>query len=123
MNNARAILTRQEPAWKVCGNSNYQSLYRWLLDTDLVIHSEEFRLGAYIFGLLSIIPFAFFVLFIASVFFVTTVLTSFVWTFFICSALMIGLMVLVPLLFGFSIIAGFLIVGYYVYKQTKAKSN
>ncbi|KAG2192846.1 hypothetical protein INT46_010873 [Mucor plumbeus] len=90
---------------------------------------QEFKLGVYIFGLLSVIPAAFFLLFLALVIIFTTVLVSFVWIFFVCSALTIGLMILVPILFVCSIIVGFLTVGYYVYqyllrlRQANRKTN
>lgn len=91
--------------------------------------SQEFRLGVYIFGLLSVIPAAFFLLFLALVILFTTVLVSFVWTFFVFSALTIGLMILVPILFACSITVGFLIIGYGAYqyllrlKQANKKTN
>ncbi|GAN03651.1 hypothetical protein MAM1_0045d03106 [Mucor ambiguus] len=90
---------------------------------------EEFRLGVYIFGLLSIIPTACFLLFLAIVILVSTVVASFIWTFFVFSTLTLGLMVLVPILMACSVAAGFFIVGYHVYhymlglKQANKKAN
>ncbi|KAL7323998.1 hypothetical protein PS15p_210578 [Mucor circinelloides] len=77
---------------------------------------EEFRLGVYIFGLLSVVPTAFFLLFLAIVVLISTVVASFIWTFFVFSALTLGLMVLVPILMACSVTVGFFIVGYDVYQ-------
>ncbi|KAK4513639.1 uncharacterized protein ATC70_005643 [Mucor velutinosus] len=76
---------------------------------------EEFRLGVYVFGLLSVIPTACFLLFLAVVVLLSTVVASFIWTFFVFSALTLGLMVLVPILMACSVTVGFFIVGYHVY--------
>ncbi|KAI8640644.1 hypothetical protein BD408DRAFT_444978 [Parasitella parasitica] len=78
---------------------------------------EEFRLGVYIFGLFSALPAAVFLLFFTLVIFITTVLVGFVWTFFVFSALTIGLAILVPILMGCSVTVGFLIVGYDIYQH------
>ncbi|KAI7890532.1 uncharacterized protein EV154DRAFT_552243 [Mucor mucedo] len=77
---------------------------------------QEFRLGVYIFGLLSVIPAAIFVLFLSSVVFITSVLVSFIWTFFVFSAGAFGLIILLPILFSISIAVAFLIVGHDVYQ-------
>lgn len=77
---------------------------------------QEFRLGVYIFGLLSMIPSALFLLFLAVVVFSTTIFVGLAWTFFVFSALTVGLMFLVPILIGCSIIVGGLIAGYDVYQ-------
>ncbi|KAF1801734.1 hypothetical protein FB192DRAFT_1374373, partial [Mucor lusitanicus] len=90
---------------------------------------EEFRLGVYIFGLLSVIPTACFLLFLAVVVLVSTVVASFIWTFFVFSALTLGLMVLVPILMACSVTVGFFIIGYHGYryvvglKQANKKAN
>lgn len=90
---------------------------------------EEFRLGVYIFGLLSVIPTACFLLLLAIVVLVSTVVASFIWTFFVFSALTLGLMVLVPILIACSVTVGFFIIGYHVYhyvvgfKQANKKAN
>lgn len=86
-------------------------------------------MGVYIFGLLSVIPTTCFLLFLAIVVLVSTVVASFIWTFFVFSALTLGLMVLVPILMACSVTAGFFIVGYHVYhyllrlKQANKKAD
>lgn len=62
------------------------------------------------------IPSALFLLFLAVVVFSTTIFVGLAWTFFVFSALTVGLMFLVPILIGCSIIVGGLIAGYDVYQ-------
>ncbi|KAI9472030.1 MAG: hypothetical protein EXX96DRAFT_344538 [Benjaminiella poitrasii] len=76
---------------------------------------NEFRLGIYVFGLLSFIPIMLFLLFISLVILLTTVLTSFLWTLSVFLALTIGLVLLVPVLCGFALIAGLIIMCHYAY--------
>lgn len=86
-------------------------------------------MGVYIVALLSAIPVALFLLFVTTVLLITTVLVSFVWTFFVFSAITLGLMILVPLVFGISLAAGSIIVVYDIYqfllrmKHTQKKST
>jgi hypothetical protein len=114
---------------KFFGNSKYRTSEKSVSKQVVIIvlnNSQEFRLSVYIFGLLSAIPAAIFLLVITLVIFSTSVLVSFIWTFFVFSTITIGLIILVPILAGFSIIAAFFIVGYYIYKyllQLKQASN
>ncbi|CAO3656136.1 unnamed protein product [Mucor fragilis] len=128
----KKLQSKLESCKHVAVKMYHQSQFYWDAIKINLVHLwqyEEFRLGVYIFGLLSVIPTTCFLLFLAIVVLVSTVVASFIWTFFVFSALTLGLMVLVPILMACSVTAGFFIVGYHVYhyllrlKQANKKAD
>lgn len=88
------------------------------------LYSEEFRLGVYIFALLSAVPIALFLLFSIVTILVTTTLLSIVGTAIILTIIGFTLMLLIPLLIVSLLTSGLAILIYSLYcyfTQSKQK--
>ncbi|KAI8972016.1 hypothetical protein BDF20DRAFT_887980 [Mycotypha africana] len=77
---------------------------------------QDFRLACYIFGSLTAIPLGIFLAFISGVMLFATVTSTFIWSFFVFSAIAVGLVGLLPVLFGFFVTTVIIMSGYYAYK-------
>ncbi|KAI7898272.1 uncharacterized protein BX663DRAFT_546616 [Cokeromyces recurvatus] len=90
----------------------------WQLAVDIINQLwiyDEFRLGVYVFSILSFIPIFLFLLFASLMILLGTVLASFIWTLFVFTGLTIGLVLVVPVLCGFAIISSLVIISNYAY--------
>ncbi|KAI9273472.1 hypothetical protein EDC94DRAFT_594990 [Helicostylum pulchrum] len=77
----------------------------------------EFRLSLYIFGILSFIPVAIFLISMSVIVLTTSIVLCVIWSIIVFSTAAFGLIILIPILLSFSLIVIFLIISHDVYQH------
>ncbi|GAA5806734.1 hypothetical protein MFLAVUS_000082 [Mucor flavus] len=77
----------------------------------------EFRLSLYIFGILSFIPVAIFLISMSVIILTTSIVLCVIWSIIVFSTAALGLIILIPILLSFSLIVIFLIISHDVYQH------
>ncbi|KAI8080961.1 hypothetical protein BDF21DRAFT_418139 [Thamnidium elegans] len=77
----------------------------------------EFRLSLYIFGILSFIPVAIFLISMSVIILTTSIVLCVIWSIIVFSTAAFGLIILIPILLSFILIVIFLIISHDVYQH------